>query len=45
MRLKGLVLDMIIETISNAEGQILTATVNLIKQDMRSNFVMKLALG
>jgi len=45
VQLKGLVLDMIIAAASNAEGQILAATVNLIKQDARSNFVMKLALG
>ena len=45
MRLNGLVLDLILETISNMEGQILTATVDLIIQDTRSNFVMKLALG
>ena len=41
----GLVLDLIIDAVSNTEGQILAATVDLIKQDGRSNFVMKLALG
>ena len=45
MRLNGLVLDSILEAISNTESQILAATVDLIVQDTRSNFVMKLALG
>jgi len=45
VRLTGLVLDMIIEATSNAESQILVAIVDLIKQDMSSNFVMKLGLG
>lgn len=45
MRLNGLVLDLILEAISNTESQTLAATVELIKQDPRSNFVMKLALG
>jgi len=45
VRLNGLVLDLILEIISNTEGQILAATVDLIIQDTRSNFVMKLALG
>lgn len=39
------VLDLIIEVISNTESQNLAAMVDLIKQDARSNFVMKLALG
>jgi hypothetical protein len=45
VRLNGLVLDLILEAISNAESQILAATADLIIQDTRSNFVMKLALG
>lgn len=40
-----LVHDFIVEVISNTEGQVLAGTVSLITQDMRSNFVMKLALG
>ena len=45
MRLNGLVLDLILEAISNVESQILAATVGLVIQDSRSNFVMKLALS
>ena len=45
MRLNGLVLDLILEAISNAESQILEATVGSVIQDSRSNFVMKLALS
>lgn len=45
MRFNGLVLDLILEAMSNTENQILAATVDLIKLDTRSNFVMKLALG
>jgi len=44
VRLNGLVLDLILDAISNAGSQLLAATVDLIKQDARSNFVMKLAL-
>ena len=40
-----LVLDLIIQTISNTEYQVLAAAVDLITQDTRSNFFMKLALG
>lgn len=45
MGLTGLVLDLILDVISNSDGQILAATVDLIIQDIKSSFVMKLALG
>jgi len=45
VRLNGLVCDFIIEAMSNTESQTLAATVDLLKQDTKSNFVMKLALG
>jgi len=45
VRLNGLVCDLIIEAMSNTESQILATTVDLLKQDSRSNFVMKLSLG
>ena len=45
MGLTRLVLDLILEVISNLDGQKLAATVDLIIQDIKSNFVMKLALG
>jgi hypothetical protein len=44
--LSGLVLDLIIEAISNTENQILAAIVDsMVKQDTKSNFFMKLVLG
>lgn len=45
MGLTRLVLDLILEAISNTDSQILAATVDLIIQDIKSNFVMRLALG
>jgi hypothetical protein len=42
---KGLVLDLIIEAISNTESQMLSGAVDLITQDARSNFFMKLGSG
>ena len=45
MGLTRLVLDLILEVISNTDSQILAATVDLIIQDIKSNFVMRLALG
>lgn len=41
----GLVLDLVIEVISNADDQMLVASVGLITQDARSDFVMKLGSG
>jgi hypothetical protein len=41
----GLVLDLITEVISNVESQMLKEIVDLITQDARSNFVIKLGLG
>ena len=41
----ALVLDLIIEAVSNTGSGVLATTVDLITQDSRSNFVMKLALG
>ncbi|KAF9786112.1 hypothetical protein BJ322DRAFT_1210647 [Thelephora terrestris] len=41
---KGLVLDLIVEVISNTENRMLAAILDTITQDTRSNFVMKLAL-
>lgn len=44
--LNGLVLDLIIDAISNTENQILAAIVDsVVKQDAKSNFFMKLVLG